>query len=245
MSSKDADKLFLKKYTCPVCENIVQAKTVKTGKARLISTDMDLRNVYDGIEPLKYDVIICMKCGYGALVRFFPNVTAVQQKLIGEKITPYFKSVAEEPEEYSYEQAISRYKIAFANAVVKMAKCSEGAYVSLKTAWLYRSYRKSLNPESTGYEERCANLQKLEKECMDKSYQLFLQAVQSESFPMCGMDEPTVDYLMAVLAMEYGDFASSSKLLSKILTSYMATTRLKDKARDVKEELAKRTNLEE
>ena len=54
------------------------------------------------------------------------------------------------------------------------------------------------------------------------------------------MDESTVDYILAVLAMEFGDYFDASKLLSKLITSYSAGQRIKDKARDAKEELAKR-----
>ena len=54
---------------------------------------------------------------------------------------------------------------------------------------------------------------------------------------MCGMDENTVDYLLAALAMEFGDYFDASKLLSKLITSYSVSNRLKDKARDAKEVL--------
>ena len=240
MAGSNADKLFDKKYTCPICENNFTAKTVRSGKTRMIHTDMDLRNVYDGIEPLKYDVILCPKCGYAALSRFFPNITNIQQKYISEKITPNFKPLHEDGEDYSYEQALARYKIAFANAVVKMAKFSEGAYLSLKTAWIYRSYKESLDKETAGYEAKYEKLEIAEKENLRKAYDYFVKAVQTEEFPMCGMDEPTVDYIIAVLAMEFGDYFDSSKLLSKLITSYSASGRLKDRARDVKEELARR-----
>lgn len=240
MTGSNADKLFEKKYTCPVCENNFTAKTVRTGKARLIRTDMDLRNVYEDIEPLKYDVILCPKCGYGALARFFLSVSSIQHKYISEKITPNFKPLQDEGEDYTYEQALARYKVAFANAVVKMAKFSEGAYLSLKTAWLYRSYKESLDETMTGYEAKCEKLEQEEKSHLRKAYDYFVKAVSKEEFPMCGMDEPTVDYIIAVLAMEFGDYFDSSKLLSKIITSYSASPRLKDRARDAKEELARR-----
>lgn len=239
MTGNNADKLFEKKYTCPVCENNFTAKTLKTGKARLIRTDMDLRNVYEDIEPLKYDIILCQKCGYGALARFFPNVSSIQHKYITEKITPNFKPLPEDAD-YTYDQALARYKVAFANAVVKMSKASEGAYLSLKTGWLYRSYKENLDKDMSGYEEKCEKLEELEKEQLRKAYDLFVKAVQTEEFPMCGMDESTVDYIIAVLAMEFEDYFDASKLLSKILTSYSAGDRLKDKARDAKEELARR-----
>ena len=240
MPVSDADKLFDKKYECPICDNNFTAKTVRTGKARMIRTDLDLRNVYEDIEPLKYDIILCNKCGYAALARFFPSVTNVQHKFIEEKITPNFKPIDESGDEYSFEQALLRYRIAFANAVVKMAKASEGAYLSLKTAWICRSYKESLDSSANGYQEKYDKIDAMEKENMRKAYDLFVKAVQTEEFPMCGMDESTVDYLLAVLAMEHGDYFDSSKLLSKILTSYSAGQRLKDRERDAKEELSRR-----
>lgn len=237
MIGNDAEKLFDKKYTCPICENEFTAKTVKSGKARLIKTEIDLRNVYEGIEPLKYDIILCPKCGYAALSRFFPTVTAVQEKYITEKITPNYKHIPETGDEYTFELALNRYNIAFANAVVKVAKASEGAYLSLKSGWLCRSYKESLDPETEGYQESFQRIETMEKDYLKRAYDLFVKAVQSESFPMCGMDENTVDYLLAALAMEFGDYFDASKLLSKLITSYSVSNRLKDKARDAKEVL--------
>lgn len=240
MAGNDADKVFDKKYTCPVCQNNFTSKTVRTGKARMIRTDMDLRTVYDGIEPLKYDVILCPQCGYAALARFFSEITNLQANNVKEKITPHYKHIQENEDEYTFEQALNRYRIAFANAVVKMAKLSEGAYLSLKTAWLCRSYKENLEAGTAGYEEICEKLDGMEHENLQRAYELFLKAVQTEEFPMCGMDESTVDYILAVLSMEFEEYSQASKLLSKLLTSYSAGSRLKDKARDVKEELSKR-----
>ena len=80
----------------------------------------------------------------------------------------------------------------------------------------------------------------MEKDNLRKAYDYFVKAVQTEEFPMCGMDESTVDYILAVLAMEFGDYFDASKLLSKLITSYSAGNRLKDRARDAKEELSRR-----
>jgi len=60
-------------------------------------------------------------------------------------------------------------------------------------------------------------------------------AMASESFPMCGMDEVTMDYLIAVLAMKFGQYDVSSKLIGSILVSANANARMKDKARELKE----------
>ncbi|MGN1314847.1 MAG: DUF2225 domain-containing protein [Lachnospiraceae bacterium] len=236
----EAEKLFDKKYTCPVCDSNVLGKTVRTGKARLLRTDMDLRNVFDGIEPLKYEVIICQKCGYAALAKFFDNVNSIQQKYITEKITPNFKPLNDEGEEYTYDQALARYNIAYANAVVKMSKASEGAYICLKAGWLCRSYKESLEASGTAKPAQIEKIANMETDYLRKAYNHFTKAVQSEDFPICGMDENTVDYLLAVLAMECGDYSISSKLLSKLLTSPFCSNRVKDKARGVKEVLVEK-----
>ena len=52
------------------------------------------------------------------------------------------------------------------------------------------------------------------------------------------MDENTLDYLTAVLYMKFEQYDKSSKLISRILSSHSASSRLKDRARDVKDELA-------
>lgn len=236
----EAEKLFDKKYTCPVCDSTIIGKTVKSGRAKLLRTDMDLRNVFEGVEPLKYEVLVCQKCGYAALTKFFDSVTTVQQKHISEKITPNFKPTNDEGQELTYEQALNRYNIAYANAVVKMAKASEGGYICLKAGWLCRSYKESLETEETVKEDLAAKVASMEEDYLKKAYSHFTKAVQSEDFPICGMDENTVDYLLAVLAMECGDYTVSSKLLSKLITSQFCSNRVKDKARDVKEVLVER-----
>ena len=63
-------------------------------------------------------------------------------------------------------------------------------------------------------------------------------ARQSEEFPIAGMDSTTLDYLIAALAMETGDHDVAGKMISEILTSRTANSRIKDKARLLKEMMA-------
>lgn len=60
----DEEFIFLKNYTCPVCGKEVKNPTVKSSKARLVGSDPDLRPVYEIIDSLKYDVVMCNHCGY-------------------------------------------------------------------------------------------------------------------------------------------------------------------------------------
>ena len=71
---EEKDLIFDKTFTCPVCGEDFPAKIMKTGKARLLSTDQDLRAKYEGIDAVKYDVILCPHCGYAALNRYFNSL---------------------------------------------------------------------------------------------------------------------------------------------------------------------------
>ncbi len=233
----EEDMLFDKSYSCPVCEKEFKSRALRAAKARLLGTDADLRAKFEGIEPLKYDVIQCPKCGYAALMRYFKPMPSVQRKLILEKITANYKKREEYKSILTYEDAISRYKLALANAVVKMARASEKAYICLRAGWLVRSYSESLFEEEETDMDKVKALKGLEDEFLKNAYEGFINARQAESYPMCGMDESTVDYLIANLALRFQHYDVASKIVSNLLVSPSCNKRIKDKARDLKEEL--------
>lgn len=237
---QEQDYLFDKSFTCPVCDKEFKARTVKVGKVKLVGTDMDLRPKYDQVDLLKYDVIMCPNCGYAALSRFFKFLTSPQIRNIREKISASFKPKQEVGEIYSYDEALERYKLTLANAIVKQAKPSEKAYICLKTAWLLRGKSEHLDTSSPDYAQQKKQIDEEENNFLHNALEGFLAARQTESFPMCGMDETTVDYLIAVTATRFEQFDVANRLISSILTSASANPRMKDKARTIKEMIVKK-----
>lgn len=232
---QEQDFLFEKTHTCPVCDKEFKAKTVKIGRAKLKGTDMDLRPKYEHIDLLKYDVIACPKCGYAALSRYFKYMTSGQAKLIKQNITPNYKGKEVTGDIINYEEAMERYQLTLANAIVKHARSSEKAYICLKSAWLLRGYVESLDENAENYKAKKEELETQENEYLQNALEGFLAARQSETFPMCGMDEQTVDYLISVMAIRFEQYDVASKLISTIIASNVASPRMKDKARDLKE----------
>ena len=161
----EQDMLFEKSFTCPICDIDFKSKTVRIGKAKLLKTDLDLRPKYENVDMLKYDVILCPHCGYAALSRYFKFITSPQARLIKENISPNFKHIKEKGVIYTYEEALSRYKLTLANAIVKKAKPSEKAYICLKTAWLLRGAAESLKKDEPDYEQKKAELSGLLPDC--------------------------------------------------------------------------------
>lgn len=236
----EQESLFDKSYTCPVCGNAFTAKTVRTGKIKLEGSDIDLRPKYQQMDPLKYDAIVCHKCGYAAISRYFGTITPPQAKLIQENISADYKDTPEPEGIFDYDYALAIHKLALLNAVVKKARASEKAYICLKMAWLCRGKAESL-PESTeNYEEIIRQCKANEKELLSNACQGFSAAVESESGDICGMDEITTDYLVASLKALTGDFETAMKLLSGVMVDHNANARIKEKARDLKEEIQKR-----
>ena len=237
---QEQDYLFDKSYTCPICDREFKARTVRVGKVKLSGTDLDLRPKYDQVDLLKYDIIMCPHCGYAALSRFFKFVSSPQAKNIKTTISASFKPQTEVKEVYSYEDALERYKLTLANAIVKQAKPSEKAYICLKTAWLLRGKGEHMDTSAPDYAEQKKKLDEEENEYLHNALEGFLAARQTENFPMCGMDEPTVDYLISVLSMRFEQYDVATRLVSGILTNPTANPRMKDKARMVKEMLVKK-----
>ncbi len=228
--------LFDKTHKCPVCDSEFKCKMVRTGKAKLVSQDMDLRPKYQGIDPLKYDAILCPVCGYASLNRYFNFVMSSQAKQIKEQISNTFKYTSENAKTYSYDEAITRHKMALLNTVVKRGKVSERAYTCLKLAWLFRGKREVMMQGEYSKEEAKA-LYEEEKECLKNAHEGFVAAFSQEEFPMCGMDQYTVTFLVAELSRRIGEYEEAKRWVSKVLVARDANRRIKDKALALKESL--------
>lgn len=240
----EEDYIFDKTYTCPVCDKEFKSKTIRTGKVRLEGADSDLRPRYNGVDSLKYDAVMCPRCGYAALNRYFTFIMASQAKAIKEKISKTFKVKQEKLQVYSYDVAIEKHKMALLNTVVKNGKNSERAYTCLKLAWLYRGKREELMAEPEYDKAAVKELVENEKELLENAFDGFEAAYSKEDFPMCGMDSPTMVYLLAELARRIGKTDDAKKYVAKVLVGRDANRRIKDKALELKEKLQAGENEE-
>jgi hypothetical protein len=234
----EADFLLSKHVRCPMCEKVFAEKTVKNGRVKRLEPDRDLRPRHAYIDTLKYSVQSCPNCGYTGLTRSISELTSVQRKLIQENICDKFKPAPqEEMESYTYDYAIDRYKLALFNSIAKKGKNSEKAYICLCMSWLLRGKAEELEKAENKDQAAIDTVRKEEAAYYDQAYDGFMKAVSSEQFPMVGMDQSTVDFLLASMSYRLGKLEIASKMISSIITSPAANSRMKDKARDLKEEI--------
>lgn len=230
----EEDYLFEKTYNCPVCDHEFKMSAVRTGKAKLIGTDTDLHPRYQGVDPLKYDAIVCPRCGYAALSRFFSAISFAQSKLVMEQISQRFSAHIKNDGIFTYDDAIMRYRLALANAMVKKSKISERAYICLKTAWMIRS-----KAEETADEAEKKSLAEQEQEFLTTAYEGFNEATTKENYPICGMDEMTLFCMLGDVGRRIGRYEEAGRLISRVIVSKNAPDRVKNKAREIKELITK------
>lgn len=240
--------LFDKKFVCPCCGKEFKAKHVKSGSGKLDHTEFDLRPVYKGMDPLKYDVVFCCYCGYAALERYFGEIREAQKENIRNKVTEKYRARQEVSGAYSYAYAVERYKLALYSSVQKVTQFSEVGYVCLKLAWLLQNMADAMenNPEEfqDAGAEKAAQLRSQADTYEIKAYDVLYKARMEEDFPICGMDQLTFDYLVSALAYKAGKYEMASRLLSGVSSSREASDRLKDKAYDLKQMISKKMKEE-
>lgn len=214
--------LYDKLYICPICGNNFRSKTVRKGKVKFISNELDLKPIYEPIQPDYYDIVLCDKCGYTSISSKFDKLTDSQEELIKENITPKFFP-KQYPNIYTVDVAIERYKLALINAMVKKAKAGEKAYLCLKLAWFYRDKRDMNN----------------EIMYLKVAHKGFNDAFVNERFPICGLEENTLLYIIAAIGTKIGKIDDSLRILSRLIVKKGLNTRLKNKIFDLKELLKK------
>ena len=232
---KESDLIFDKTFICKVCDKEFKTKMVRTGKAKLLAQDSDLRPRYQTVDTLKYDAVVCPHCGFAALSRFFNYMTDAQAKLIKTNISANFKGLKEGEDVLSYDEAIVRHKLVLVNTVVKRAKASEKAYTCLKLAWLLRGKAETLPADTPNLPQVKAELAEQEKEYIANAYEGFMDAFSKEQFPMCGMDEITMTYLVADLGRQIGKYDEALRMVARVLMAKNVSDRIKQKTVDLKE----------
>ncbi len=212
--------LYDKSCTCPLCGHAFTTKTIKIGKNQVTSIDEDLYPHYSMVNPLLYDIIVCPECGYSAVTKNFSSLLPRQKEWLrvhfyrGAKIPNY--------EEYTtLEEAIHKHKIALLACMTRKSKLGEQAYVALHIAWLYRD--QGNDAESKSF--------------LIRAYEAFGEALTKENFPILGIDEGTLLYMLAAMAHELNKPEESKQYLSAVITMPGLSPRLKDHALNLKEKL--------
>ncbi|MBO5245958.1 MAG: DUF2225 domain-containing protein [Eubacterium sp.] len=232
--------IFDKKMVCPVCDKPFTTKVLKSNRARRLGADADLRPRFEYIDTLKYGVCSCPNCGYSAMHSAFPNVVSRQIANIKEQVCTHFL-----PENrsgwtvYTYDQAIAMNEMALRCAEAKMAKDGEKSYLHMVISWLYREKEKeaeNISDEALRAQQAEYCHSKAESHYME-AFEGFQRAMMNEMTPIMGLNQPTLEYIIAYMAFHFGKLEVAAKLIGSVLTTSSASRNVKDRALELKDEI--------
>lgn len=211
--------MFNRQVACPACDTKISVPAVKNSALRLVKRDSDSLAYYKDINPLFYEVWQCNHCGYAALKTQFTRVLNQQQiDVINAKVSARWQGRTN-PSIIDLDTALSRFKM----ALYCMELCQPGdielALIFLKLGWLLRLH---------GDEER-------EALCLRAAVNRFRNLYEIGDFPIAGMDEINLMYMMADLYHRSGDDTEAKLWLSRLMVRKDAKPVLKEKARDLKD----------
>lgn len=218
------DPRFIKptEYTCPICNDTFVALRVRKGAAKFVDTDSDLRPYFEGIDPVLYEIVTCPNCGYSSISKTFDNVRKDKISEIREKLDNVYEHRDFSNEEYDYEEAIYRFKIAILIAKERNLSNGELFYLYLKLAWIFRVI---VGEENIKYEYVSL------KRAFEYGELTFL----NESMPVVDIEEDVFIYLLGEIGRRIGQFDKALKYVSQIVVSQTVSARLKERAKQARE----------
>jgi hypothetical protein len=236
----DAEYVFDKKMTCAVCDRPFTTKVLKSNRARRIGCDADLRPRFQHIDTLIYGVCSCPHCGYSATHSAFAHIAGHQIENVMQQVSTHFM-----PEDrsgwdcYTYDQAIRMHELALQCADAKLAKDGEKAYLHLLLSWLYQEKKREAEEAENADSLHAQTFAAVAEEHYQAAYDGFQQAIMNEMFPIAGLDQPTLEYIIAYMAFHFGKMEVAAKTVGSVLTNSMASRNVKDRAFDLKDAIIK------
>ncbi|MBU3073806.1 DUF2225 domain-containing protein [Clostridium estertheticum] len=219
--SKEKSFLYNKEVTCPVCNHVFKAATVKSSAYRMIKKDSDFFIRYSLINPYFYDVWLCNSCGYAAMKTDFYTIRSIEIEQVQKSISSKWHGRMY-PEVYDVHVAIERYKLSLLNYVITNAKSSKKAINCMKLAWMYRLIDTQASKE-------------IELVFLKQALEGLSDAYYAEAFPIYGMDKYSAMYLIGELNRRLGHTDDSLVWFSNVITTPNVKQNLKELARDMKD----------
>jgi hypothetical protein len=134
--------LFDKEIECPICGHRFITKMVRTSKMMMKGIQPDLRQCYEGFEPLWYLVWACPRCCYANFHYQFKQVTEEQQdKILRDQLQmeqgklQRLKVIYSTPR--TFGEVIRSYELAHENFSFRQTDLEDYAKYWLRLSWLF------------------------------------------------------------------------------------------------------------
>lgn len=191
---------FTVQKTCPICGE--STRIVKTkSKLMVEKTDEDFCVHYKGFNPYFYKIWFCEHCGFAADEKtFLGTMPSLHKKKIQEFLAQR-KLGMQFVEERGIPDAVASFKLAIFYAEMTDQPLARRAGLYLELAWIYRA---------DGEQDK-------ENEMMQRAADLYDTSLMTERYPINGLSDNTVVYLIGAIYFRMQDYEKSTQYLSRII----------------------------
>lgn len=179
--------LFDKEVTCHVCNMTFTTKKPRIRKIPVEKKDADFHIWYKEVNPVFYNVWVCPNCGFSVTESEHKPLNMEKKSLVLKHVSVKWNK-RDYGRERNWDQAVETHKLAiFMGQLLKKPSGYLGG-LSLRLAWLYREVNSP--HEETYLQHALAYLEK---------------AYAEEEFPIAGLDEVSLSYLIGELKRSTGE----------------------------------------
>ncbi len=135
----EAKFLHTTEYSCPVCNQRFNEKSILFSLLRVMKTHLDLRVEYQDFDPLWYSVIVCPKCKYANTEKKFADIGGFEAKNILKRLSD--AGVGDIKDIYTPTRNIDDIFMAYYDALFCSESIGDNSVVKatlwLNLVWLY------------------------------------------------------------------------------------------------------------
>lgn len=191
---------FTVEKKCPICGETTRVVKVKS-KLLAERTDEDFCVHYKDFNPYFYKIWFCEHCGFAADEKTFLGSIPLMHKRKIQEFLNSRKLGLKFVEERQVPDAVASFKLAIFYAELTGQSLAKRAGLYLELGWIYRASEEK---------ER-------EDEMLERAISLYDRSLMTERYPINGLSDNTVIYLIGALYYRLHDFEKSTQYLSRII----------------------------
>ncbi|MCI7260185.1 MAG: DUF2225 domain-containing protein [Selenomonas sp.] len=191
---------FTVEKKCPICGETTRVVKVKS-KLLAERTDEDFCVHYKDFNPYFYKIWFCEHCGFAADEKTFLGSIPLTHKRKIQEFLNSRKLGLKFVEERQVPDAVASFKLAIFYAELTGQSLAKRAGLYLELGWIYRASEEK---------ER-------ESEMLERAISLYDRSLMTERYPINGLSDNTVIYLIGAIYYRLHDFEKSTQYLSRII----------------------------
>jgi uncharacterized protein len=199
------DKFFTKEVICPICANDFKGVNYKQKSFKFLNKESDFHEVFEGGNPIMYDIWVCPNCHYAAKKEEFSKIKVKEiEKITNSRLERIrvgkgidFIKIRD------YESSIASYKLAILCYEKMESRIGDIGNLYMKMAWIAREKKKKDDE------------QKYLKIAIEK----FEEAIENKENFAGQLSEIGNTYLMGELYRRVGKYDKAEEYLKTVIES--------------------------